>query len=228
MVHGGSSRTETPATLSARAKRLYRGASGVSALLQTLRPYICPFQEIMPLVPHGATVLDAGCGAGLFLGLLADCGYISSGMGFDSNPAILALAQRMTKHLPARVSIEFRHIDAAAAWPTETFDVVSLIDVLHHLPPASHSWVLSQAIARVRAGGILLYKDMATRPRWRALCNQAHDLVVAHQWVHHVPIAFIEQHASSHGLTVTARGAASCYWYAHEWRVFARPVLSSA
>lgn len=213
---------ETAATLSRRAQRLYQDAPGFSAKLQTLRPYICPFESIIPLMPQDAQVLDAGCGAGLFLGLLADCRRISRGTGFDSSHAAVSLAQQMQRRLAANVSIEIRHLDATAEWPDESYDVVSLIDVLHHVTPQSQPAVLSKAIERVRKGGMLLYKDMALRPRWRALCNQAHDLLLAKQWIHHVPIGAVDRLASVRGMTELARGSASRYWYAHEWRVFGR------
>lgn len=213
---------DTSTTLSTRAKRLYGDTKTLAAQLQVMRPYICPFEEIIPLVPKGARLLDAGCGAGLFLGLLADCGVISSGTGFDSSESAIALAKKMTTKLPESVDVDIRHIDATAAWPSELYDVVSLVDVLHHVPPDAHTAVLSQAANCVRVGGILLYKDMATRPRWRAACNQTHDLLMARQWIHHVPIGFVETWARGHGMKQIAAGNASRYWYAHEWRVFQR------
>ena len=39
---------------------------------------------------------------------------------------------------------------------------------------------------RVRPGGKLIVKEIATRPRWRALANQLHDLILARQWVQHI------------------------------------------
>jgi 2-polyprenyl-3-methyl-5-hydroxy-6-metoxy-1,4-benzoquinol methylase len=212
---------ETAKTLAERAKRLYPDKT-LAARLQTLRPYICPFEEIIPFVPEGSTVLDAGCGAGLFVALLGDLGRIPRAVGFDSNPAAIALARRAEGRLGSSVSVEFLQIDATAPWPADEYDVVSLIDVMHHVPRVSHENVLSRASECVKPGGLLIYKDMANRPTWRALCNQAHDLLLARQWIHHVPISFVEQWAASLGLRQVAEGKANRYWYAHEWRVFRR------
>lgn len=213
---------ETAATLSDRAKRLYAGGRAISVQLQVLRPFICPFEEILPLVPKGASILDAGCGAGLFLGLLADSGRISRGSGFDSSPKAVSLAQHMTRNLATNASIDIRQIDATAPWPDGTYDVVSLVDVLHHVPPEHHTSVLAHATKCVRVGGLFLYKDMATRPRWRAACNQAHDLLLAHQWIHHVEIELVDAWAAQNGLRKKTQGAASRYWYGHEWCVYER------
>lgn len=209
--------------LARSAQQLYGAEAGLLARLQEFRPYICPFEEIIELVPAGAAILDVGCGAGLFLGLLAQSGRIRQGLGFDSSSAAVSLGQRMTQRLPADVPIEIKYVDATGAWPARTFDVVSLIDVMHHVPPDAWSVVLAKAARCVNVGGIVLYKDMATRPRWRATCNQLHDLLLARQWIHHVPDRVVEDAMHSAGLVEIARGSASRYWYAHTWRAFRKP-----
>ena len=214
----------TAGILSQQARELYSGAHGLGATLQTLRPYICPFEQILPLVPPGSHLLDAGCGAGLFLGLLAVNGRVARGEGFDSSRPAIDLAQRMRPNLPSQAAIEFRLLDATAEWPGADYDVVSLIDVIHHVAPEYQLAVLSRAIARVRPGGLLLYKDMAQRPLWRAWCNRAHDLLMVREWIHYLPIGTVDDHMARQGLRCVAKGAASRYWYAHEWRLFEKQV----
>ena len=141
----------------------------------------------------------------MFLALLSTHRAISRGVGFDVSRAAIALAQDMASELPGQASLEFRQIDATAAWPEGEFDVVSMIDLLHHVDPASQFHVLTLAASKVRPGGILLYKDMAMEPRWCAWCNQAHDLIMARQWVPPCavllgPCAFgVDRHGSSRG-----------------------------
>jgi 2-polyprenyl-3-methyl-5-hydroxy-6-metoxy-1,4-benzoquinol methylase len=210
----------TASELSQTAKRLYGSQGGLSARLQTLRPYICPFEELLPHVPAGSSVLDVGCGAGLFLVLLGSRGVIERGLGFDVSQPAIDLARRIARELAGRVDLTFLAVDAGAAWPDGAYDVVSMIDVLHHVEPDQQLDVLSLAASRTNRGGILLYKDMALRPRWRAWCNQAHDLVMAREWIHHVPFERVRQHLSTLGMTPVAQGTATRYWYAHEWAVF--------
>jgi 2-polyprenyl-3-methyl-5-hydroxy-6-metoxy-1,4-benzoquinol methylase len=213
----------TATELSRTAKHLYGRHSGLSARVQIFRPFICPFEELLPLVPTGSRVLDIGCGAGLFLVLLGSQGAIERGLGFDVSKPAIELARRIASQLTGRAELEFLEVDAASAWPDGEFDVVSMIDVLHHVEPSRQMNVLSLAASRTRRGGLLLYKDMALTPRWRAWCNQAHDLVMAREWVHHVPFSRVQQHLSSLGMAQVARGSAARYWYAHEWGVFTNP-----
>ena len=212
----------TARDISDTAKRFYGHRRGLSARLQVLRPYICPFEELLPLVPSGSAVLDVGCGGGLFLALLHTHRAIARGVGFDVSYPAIALAQEMARDLARPAALEFRQIDTTAAWPEGEFDVVSMIDVLHHVDPAAQLDVLSLATSKVRHGGILLYKDMARVPRWRAWCNQAHDLIMARQWVHLVPFSTVREHLSSIGMAQVVAQSAVRFWYGHEWGVFTR------
>jgi ribosomal protein L11 methylase PrmA len=60
---------------------------------QRYRPYIFPFHLSLYHIPHGASVLDVGCGPGLFLLLLAKLGRIQSGVGFDIDHAAIQAAE---------------------------------------------------------------------------------------------------------------------------------------
>jgi 2-polyprenyl-3-methyl-5-hydroxy-6-metoxy-1,4-benzoquinol methylase len=100
---------------------------------------------------------------------------------------------------------------------------VSLIDVLHHVPPAGQRELLAQAASRVQPGGVLIYKDLCDRPWWRTSANRLHDLLTAWQWIHYLPLEQAETWLTDAGLVRRARKDFSRYWYGHELLVFARP-----
>lgn len=206
------------------AERAYHGAPAPARALARLRPRICPFELILPLVPAGSAVLDIGCGSGLLLALLALDGRLGRGVGIDADRRAVAAAQRMRAALPPalRASVSIEHGDAAAAWPSGPFDVVALVDVLHHVPPDAQRALVARACAAVEPGGLVLIKDMAPRPRWCALANQAHDLLLARQWIHHRAMAEIEAWARDAGCVVERRGRAARWWYQHDWLLLRR------
>ncbi len=214
--------------ISRHARKLYRHAHNPLAWMQVLRPYICPFDELIPLVPSGARILDVGCGAGLFLGLLADFKKISAGYGVDSSATAVDLARKIHGELGPGIPVHIECCDESSKWPGGRFEVVSLIDVLHHVPRSDRAAVVQAAAARILPGGILLYKDMVTRPRWRAWCNQLHDLLLARQWIHHVPAEEIDLLASQAGLDLALTGACNRLWYGHEWRIYRRSTADTA
>jgi 2-polyprenyl-3-methyl-5-hydroxy-6-metoxy-1,4-benzoquinol methylase len=202
------------------ARKLFPDSS-FGSILQRLRPYICPFHELVRQVPAGSRVLDIGCGSGLFLGLLSSGGRIQSGLGFDASRSAISLAARMAERLPG-TAISFRQIDVSEAWPDGTFDVVSLIDVMHHIPSTEREHALRLISDRVRPGGIFLYKDMVDQPIWRALANQAHDLVIARQLIKYEPVERVEDLCKTLGLEMIVQMNFNMLWYGHELRVFRR------
>jgi 2-polyprenyl-3-methyl-5-hydroxy-6-metoxy-1,4-benzoquinol methylase len=210
----------TPRALAARAWHLYRGGRLGGRAIQALRPYICPFDELLDLVPAGARVLDVGCGAGLFLALLADTGRLGEGYGFDMSGQALKLAGTMVNNLNGKVAVKIEHRDATEGWPKGSFDAVSLIDVMHHVPPDHQAGLIETAASRLVPGGLLLYKDMAARPRWRGWSNRLHDLIIARQWINYAPMALVHRWATQAGLEPVVLGARNTIWYGHEWTVY--------
>ena len=213
----------TPAEVATLSRQLYTNGPVVARAMQHYRPYISPFGLLMRLVPPGSRVLDIGCGGGLFLGLLARAGRIRRGLGIDTSQRAIAVANEMTTRLPAGHGVRFEARSASVPLPAEGYDVVSLLDVMHHIPPEHQRLVLEQALDRVEAGGRFIYKDMALRPFWRALANRLHDLLIARQWIHYLPLAQAIAWAEAKGCTVIEQRRVDMLWYGHEVVVFSMP-----
>lgn len=213
----------TARDLHREARGLFPTGPSLIRLLQHYRPFIAPFEELIPLVPEGGRVLDIGCGGGLWIGLLAATGKLGDNgqaVGFDSSKPAIALAQQMRLPGDTGPRVRFEHLDVRAPWPEGTFDVVCLLDVLHHVPPDAQAGVIRQAAAKVSPGGLFIYKDMCRRPRWRALANRLHDLALAHQWIHYAPVEQVSRWAVGEGLRLDHAASFARLWYGHELRVF--------
>lgn len=212
----------TARRLSEFSKRLYDSGPLLMRKLQHWRPYICPFEELIKHVPEGASVLDAGCGGGLFLALLAASGKRVTGHGFDISPTAIKVANDMAEAAGSTGSVlrfELRPVEDQ--WPNSQFDVVSMIDVVHHVPPVFQKEFLLTACRHVRPGGILIYKDMCQRPRWRATANRLHDLFLARQWIHYLPITQVAKWAGDAEMSlIRSADRLNRFWYGHELRVF--------
>jgi len=200
------------------AFRAYRDAPPAVRGLQTLRPSICPIEALVRHIPSGSHVLDVGCGAGLFLLAGVSSGRIAGGCGVDINQGALASARAALAQL-GKAGITFQ---AASELPKGPFDVVSMIDVMHHVPPEAQRDFFADAAARVRPGGLMLYKDMCARPWWKASMNRLHDLVLARQWIHYAPLAEVIGWARGLGFRVARREEYSRFWYGHELLVLRR------
>jgi 2-polyprenyl-3-methyl-5-hydroxy-6-metoxy-1,4-benzoquinol methylase len=207
----------------AAARALYRTAPARARLLQSLRPYICPFEDLLRWLPDTGRLLDVGCGAGLFVGLAGYSRPAIRAIGFDAEPGAVAAAQAMARaHFPDG-RIAFRHSAVGDRWPEGPFDAVSMIDVLHHIPPDAQYGAVIQCFEHVAPGGTLLYKDMASRPLVPAWWNRLHDLILARQWIHYRAIDEVEEWLAVYGAKIVDRGSRRLGLYAHEYIVATKP-----
>jgi 2-polyprenyl-3-methyl-5-hydroxy-6-metoxy-1,4-benzoquinol methylase len=204
------------------AREIYGDAKPSIKYKQGYRPYICPFHLLLDYIPHGASVLDVGCGAGLFILLMAKLGRIRSAVGFDADAIAIQAAQDAAAKLLNRAPIQFEQHSADHRWPAGRFDVVSIIDVMHHVPPERQPDLIAMAAEHLNDGGLLLYKDMASRPYWRAWANRLHDLVSAQKWIYYVELDSVRNWAIDAGLRLDHQQTINMLWYRHEWCLFHR------
>ena len=207
--------------LRSSAKTLFDKVPG--SALQKLRPIICPFDTLVEEVPYGSHVLDVGCGSGLFLGLLVAGGRVKSAIGFDASRSAIARAQIMRRNLSSPGVLEFQRRDVSDGWPEGLFDVISLIDVMHHVPKPYQPSLIQTAAKKLVPGGRLIYKDMVERPIWRASLNRLHDVLLAKDWIHYAPIADVLNWMRHAGLEPGDIRRINMYWYGHELVVAKRP-----
>ena len=95
----------------------------------------------------GLEILDVGCGAGVLSAHLARHGRV---LGVDFSEPAIELARRMAP------GVEF-HAGSPADLPAgRTFDVITLWDVLEHVPPGERREFLGELRARLREPGLLV------------------------------------------------------------------------
>ncbi len=214
--------TDAPG-LAQLSRRLYAGQHWRWRVVQPLRPYICPFGEVIDLVPDRSRVLDVGCGSGLFLLFLASFGKLEKGFGFDMSREAIATAQLAAEKLERPAPLQFSVRSVEEGIPHGDWSVVSVIDVIHHIPPVHQANFIRDLCAATPPGGRLIIKDMVARPRWRALANRMHDLLMAKQWVHHTGPESVEQWVMADpDFTCVHRSRTDMLWYGHWSLVFER------
>lgn len=193
-------------------------------LLQQLRPLICPLEPLLEQMPGRARVLDIGCGTGALLLRAVKEGKVKEGLGVDVNEPALETAREtwraMQKAYPLAnlAFIPSRELSKSAG----SWEVVTMVDVIHHVPVAHQELFLREAFRRVAAGGRMIYKDVCLRPLWKRALNRLHDLVMARQWISEVPLEKARLWAAQEGLKVVKEQHYGRLWYGHELLVLVR------
>lgn len=195
-------------------------------LISRFKLHLGPFDRLVDQVPTGASVLDVGCGFGLFLGLLATSNRKIRGSGFDRNAASIRQARDIASRLEAMgcpADLRFECRDINDSWPEARFDVVTIIDVLHHLPIALRPGLLAEASARLRPGGLVVVKDISPRPLWRAYANRLTDLMMHRSWARYSSSEEIISWGRNSGLEIVTRERIDRACYGHVLLVFRGP-----
>lgn len=143
--------------------RAYRDCP-ISARLRVLGRYLsCPYTCILNLFPRSGRILDVGCGDGLLLFLLS-VQPDSEGrtyVGIDPAGDKISVARRA-----GITSAEFLLGDVSTL-PSETYDCVTIIDVLYLLPKSQWSEFLTHSVRVMRQNGLFIVKEVTDRPRWK-------------------------------------------------------------
>jgi 2-polyprenyl-3-methyl-5-hydroxy-6-metoxy-1,4-benzoquinol methylase len=215
-----SSDALTAKTLSGFFFDLYDDAPRPLRMLIAARPYVCPYDKLVSFVPQGATVLDFGCGTGTLLAVLAAVGRLRHGTGCDVSPAPLAAARTAAARIGAADRLDFAPIKDVGSAPEGPFDVVTMVDVLHHIPPAQRAQAIAAAAHRTAPGGVFIYKDMTDRPLWRRFAHSLDDLIFSHELVQQVREGEVEAWAAQSGLDLEHAEYIPRLVYGHQLRVF--------
>ncbi len=124
--------------------------------------------EIGQYLPSSGAVLDIGCGFGLFSLYYASVAPSRFIRGLDLNGRRIAVARRAAARLGIE-NVAYEEADARHFKGDAEFLAAYMLDIVHHIPPTAVSPLLRQIRQSLPRGGVLLVKDVDTRPapkRW--------------------------------------------------------------
>ena len=124
--------------------------------------------EIGQYLPASGTVLDIGCGFGLFSLYYAATSAGRLVRGVDVDRKRIGLARRASARL-GRDNVVYEEGDARDFKGDSQVAAAYMLDIVHHIPPDTVPSLLRQLHRAVAPGGLLMVKDVDTRPapkRW--------------------------------------------------------------
>jgi 2-polyprenyl-3-methyl-5-hydroxy-6-metoxy-1,4-benzoquinol methylase len=155
-----------------RALDCFRWAPRADRLHTRIRWASCPFEAVAAELPTEGRVLELGCGHGLFALHLALTGPARQVFGSDIDVDKIGVARRAaTVAAEAGATVTF-DVAPAGRPPAGPWAGIAIVDVLYLLPVEQQRQVLADAAAELAPGGVLVVKEMADRPRWKARWNR--------------------------------------------------------
>lgn len=190
-------------------KHAFAKVGGMQGLKNRYRPFVCPLAEILEQVPRGARLFDVGCGSGSLLWLAKAFRQVERADGFDVSPLAVEASRGLSG---VTVTLRDRHEGLPSF---AGYQVVTLVDVLHHIPPDQQQRFLVDLVGRMDSGSQLMIADIDADRKIGAFCNQLHDLLLAREWVHPWSPQRVRQVLRTAGCREVHFSRHSSLWYHH-------------
>lgn len=124
-------------------------------------------EEIEQYMPRKGTILDLGCGFGLFSHYFALCSKARRMLSLDLNGRRITLAKEAARRLGTDRQTNFRAMNVLDYPFDRPVDGIVMLDLVHHLPKGRADEILTHCYRILATGGVLLIKDVEDRPLWK-------------------------------------------------------------
>lgn len=119
----------------------------------------------------GASLLDVGCGPGLLAWLLEARGYAGAYLGVDIDERKVERAKTWVGESPRRA---FRAVGVERV-VEGGFDQAGLVDVLYLVPRSARAGLVSEVVARLAPGGLLVVLTSGGGPAWKRAVDRLQE-----------------------------------------------------
>ena len=123
----------------------------------TARWLLTPYRRIASFLPSRGTLLDLGCGHGLFAFAAVQQSPELRVVGIDHDAERIAIAARASD---GRVSFSTGDLLKP---PPGSYEAIALLDLMHYFSPADQDRIFVRAYEQTAPGGVLLVREVDPR-----------------------------------------------------------------
>lgn len=134
-------------------------------------------EEIGQYLPEQGEAMEIGCGFGLFALYFGSLRPGLSITGLDLNAHRISIAEKARTALQIG-NVSFRVGDARQLSIPDGVDAIYMLDLLHHIPTARGTDLLKHCCDHLADDGILIIKDVDTRPFYKMAFTWLLDFVM--------------------------------------------------
>lgn len=156
-----------------------KNLNGLAKLKTIYRPYICPFDEILNLLPESVKLFDIGCGSGSFLSIINNFKNSDTLAGIEISEKLVQEAKTILSSKIRNLTI-FKYDGENIPDEIHQYEYISMIDVFHHIPKDLQKDFLIQLYTKMSSGSYLLFKDIDASSIF-VYFNKLHDLVLSNE-----------------------------------------------
>lgn len=210
---------------------LYAGQPWRTRAHVRIRWSTCPFAAVAAHVPDAGRILDLGCGHGVFSAYLALEEARRQVLGIDLAHDKILAAGDAAAAAAKKGCTNLRFVRADAEVPPEgPWEAIVVLDVLYLFRPERQQSILQRCARALAPGGVLVVKELADRPRWKAAWSRIQENLAVRvlRITRGNELCFLSpaQHAgwlAARGLEVTARPLPKGFLHPHHLIVARRP-----
>jgi len=185
----------------------------IDQLKISYRPFVCPFDDLLEIIPENESVFDIGCGSGMFLSLVATYKNPKKIYGIEINDKLIENANKLFQNL--KFSSEFKKYDEKNI-PDEiqNFNYIFLIDVLHHIPTKHQIAFLKNVYEKMSVGSKLIIKDIDKRNPLH-YWNKIHDIIFSGEIGNEPNSLQLQQELKAIGFEIITKSYRTMLLYPH-------------
>jgi len=177
-----------------------------------LRKIICPFDEIVKVIPENKKILDLGCGNAIILDFLSKKKF-KNYTGIDP--------KLKKNHNKKNNKIKLKSTNAENYFRNiQKYDCILIIDLMHHINKEKQDNFIKTILENMQINSILIYKDISNRNTFFGLMNKIHDLIYNFQIIYYFnPKKIIELSSRLPGQFKIKHFYKRVLWYDHEFLI---------
>ncbi len=134
---------------------------------------MCPFSVMEEYLPKKGTIVDFGCGEGVYTQYLARVSKHRNVIGIDSNKQKITLAKQSSKEIS---NIEFLNQNALSC-SIRTISGATFSDFLHHMTYEDQLILLKKIAGKLKRDGVIVIKEINASSTIRSRLSRVWDFI---------------------------------------------------